>query len=179
MRTERAWIHEALFSVQDNPWLDTTTNKNIANAVSPFCEVSVRFSIVGEDQKGKFLAKVDHCNKTKLIKFGLGPSVKYVLHIIDAFSKKREVKLFVIMKDKLGVRWVRGRFVPKNVSVLHYTFLEEILFLPDMASLSRKICASPHGTQPIKRLFVFLRPRYTWGLIYGSECLSVREVLQT
>ena len=27
--------------------------------------------------------------------------------------------------------------------------------------------------------YFFIGPRYTWGLIYGSECLKLREVFET
>ena len=38
---------------------------------------------------GQFMVKVDHHNRAKQINFSMGPSVKFVLTIIDSISKKK------------------------------------------------------------------------------------------
>ena len=48
------------------------------------------------------VAKVDHYNRTELIDFGLGPSTKSVLPILDAFSNKKiGVNILFVTKDKM------------------------------------------------------------------------------
>ena len=58
---------------------------------------------------GRFMAKVDHYNRTKQLDFSVGSTVKLVLLIIDSISKKMGCKLFFVKKKRqTRMMWLGG-----------------------------------------------------------------------
>ena len=58
----------------------------------------------------QLVEKVNHYNCTKRIDFSMGPSVKFVLAIIDSISKKNGCKFFHPLKDHTGEGGSEGGF---------------------------------------------------------------------